>query len=277
MEFHKYHGLGNDFIMVDALTDYKKVINYLTPEKITAACRHKYGIGADGIILLKSSENADFGMRLFNSDGSEAELSGNGLRCLALFIKDLGLNSSDKFDIETGGGITSAEILSDRLVSVWMPVPAFTPQDIPFDGSKECIDSERDFNGHTFKITALSIGNPHCVIFEPKDVSEAKKFGPIIENSPLFPERTNVEFVEIKSVDRIRAIVFERGAGITEACGSGSCASVIAGIKTGRLKFDTPVTVEVLGGELIVTVRDDYSEVILTGEAEKVFEGNTDE
>ena len=273
MNFQKYHGLGNDFIMVNAIGDENSVLNYLTKDKIVSLCRTKYGIGADGIILLKSSKTAEFGMRLFNSDGSEAELSGNGLRCLSLFIRELGLNSTDKFNIETGGGLTTVEIVSANRVKVRMPSPTFKPNEIPFAGTGECIDEEREFNGHTFKITVLSIGNPHCVIFEYQNREEAERLGPVIENSPLFPKRTNVEFVEVISADRIKAMVFERGAGITDACGSGSCASVIAGIKTGRLKFNQPVNVEVLGGELKVTVSDDFKEVILEGEAVKVFEG----
>lgn len=276
LRFHKYHGLGNDFIMVNAIDREAEILRRLTRDKITSLCRTKYGIGADGIILLKTSEESDFGMRLFNSDASEAELSGNGLRCLALYIRELDLNRSRRFSIETGGGSTQVEIVADDRVKVWMPTPVFDSKQIPFAGEGECIDCELEFEGRTFRATVLSIGNPHCVVFESFGITGALEWGPVIENAEYFPQRTNVEFVEVKSPDRIRAIVYERGARITEACGSGACAAVAAGIKTGRLGFNHPVTVETLGGELTVTISKDYTEVILEGEAKKVFEGSVE-
>jgi diaminopimelate epimerase len=268
--------LGNDFIIVNAIDRTEQLLSRLTPEKIAHLCQVKYGIGADGVILLNSSAKADFAMRLFNSDGSEAELSGNGLRCLALFIKDSGLHPSPRLKVETVAGEVQLEIISPGRVRVWMPSPVFDPRKIPMNWEQECIDQELEFEGKSFKCTVLAIGNPHCVIYENFDVGQAMEWGPIIERAEYFPQRINVEFVELLEVDRIRAVVYERGSGITEACGSGACASVIAGIKTKRLKFNHPVAVELLGGELIVAVSRDFKEVILEGEARKVYKGEVE-
>ena len=274
MNFQKYQGLGNDFIIVNCLKEGGEGKERLTTEDIARFCHRKYGIGADGIILLERSEGADYRMRLYNSDGSEAEISGNGLRCLALYINDNGIDGRKGLLIETGGGYTRTELAGGNRVRVWMPRPIYERERIPMIGEGECVDSELDFGeGGKFKVTALAVGNPHCVIFGAFTKREVQELGPVIEKSSYFPQRVNVDFVKVMSPDRIKAEFFERGVGITEACGSGACASVIAGIKTGRLKFDLPVTVEMAGGELIVTVKKGYSEIILEGEAERVFEG----
>lgn len=275
-DFYKYHGLGNDFIIFNSLDSGESLLQALSTEKISSLCQAKYGIGADGVIVLLESERADFSMKLFNPDGSQAELSGNGLRCLALCISDLGLTDERKFRIETMAGLQKVEIMGEGLVKVWMPIPDFKRSRIPMVGDGECVNCRLDFEGEFFEVTAVSLGNPHCVIFEPFNVGQALEWGPIVEDSNYFPSRTNVEFVEVKGDDRLRAIIYERGAGLTEACGSGACAAVAAGIKTGRLKFNLPYTVELLGGNLTVTILKDYSEVILEGEAKKVFEGRVE-
>ncbi len=276
VEFQKFQALGNDFIIFNSLGKKPEYNDLFNPENISRLCRAKYGIGADGIIILKPSQTADFGMKLYNPDGFEAELSGNGLRCLTLFIASLKLTNKRRFSIETLAGNHQVEILDDDRVKVWMPAPIFERSRIPMVGEGECVDCSLEFEGRSFESTVVSMGNPHCVIFEPFDVGQALEWGPIIERAEFFPSRTNVEFVEIKDAETLRVVVYERGAGITEACGSGACATVAAGIKTGRLKFNFPYTVELLGGSLIVTVIKDYKEVILEGEAKKVFEGNID-
>ncbi|NQS98984.1 MAG: diaminopimelate epimerase [candidate division Zixibacteria bacterium] len=274
--FHKYQGAGNDFIVFNSMNDEGGLPNWLTPQKVQYLCRRKYGIGGDGVILLTGSEKAEVGMRLFNADGSEAELSGNGLRCLALFVRELGLCFENPFTVETGGGVNRVEIAVDDRVKVWMPKPKFQPEDIPILDSDECVDRKKEFGGDNFTITALSVGNPHCVIFNDFNIDDARKWGWEIEKSEYFPRRTNVEFARVLEQDRIRVVVWERGVGITDACGSGACAAVIAGIRTGRLEFDRPVTVEQVGGNVLVTVSGDYRAIILEGEAEKVFEGEVD-
>ena len=275
-QFHKYHGLGNDFIVMNYIEKTEELEKELTPHTVAALCQVKYGIGADGLVAIKSSENADFGMKLLNSDGSEAEVSGNGLRCLALYVKDNGLHNSDRMLIETMAGLQQVEIVGPDRVKVWMPKPDFNRATLPMTGEGECVDSEMRFDGQTFKCTAVSIGNPHCVIFEAFDVGQTIEWGPIIENSSYFPNRTNVEFVEIVDSERLKVIAYERGAGITQACGTGATASVAAGIKTGRLQFNRPYIVELLGGELTITIIKDFREAILEGEARKVFEGRID-
>jgi diaminopimelate epimerase len=215
-------------------------------------------------------------MRLFNADGGEAELSGNGLRCLALFIKELGLSGKKDLTIETIGGKTKLELLENNRVRVWMPKPIFERKLIPMIGEGECVEEELDFSGGKFNVTALSLGNPHCVLFGDFNLSQVLKWGTIIESSKYFPRHTNVEFAYLLHEDRIRLMVFERGVGLTDACGSGACAVTIAGIKTGRLRFDTPITIMQKGGDLLVKVTLDFKDVILEGEARKVFEGKVD-
>ena len=272
MKFTKYHGLGNDFILINSI-DSPLRVNILSKERIKLLCQRKYGIGADGIISLIPSTKADFAMKISNADGSEAELSGNGLRCLALFIVEKGLTAKKEFDIETAGGITHAEITAENMVKIQMPEPTFDSRQIPMSGPGECIDCEYFIAGEKFRITALSLGNPHCVIFRSSNPQQVEKWGAEIENSTIFRQSVNIEFVEILDDDAISVIVMERGVGITNACGSGACASVIAGIKTGRLKFNRNITVKQIGGVLTVKVTDDFKQVTLEGEAVKVYEG----
>lgn len=277
MDFQKYQALGNDFILIETIGREKEIEEQLTPDIKVKMCKTKYGIGADGIILLESSKTADYKMKLYNSDASEAELSGNGLRCLALFIKYNGISNQDSLNIETDGGITKVQIINDSRVKVWMPNPVFDRSRIPMTGEGECVDCELQFaDGSSQQATVVSVGNPHCVIFKPVEVADALEKGPMIEKSKYFPNRVNVEFVEVYDKSHVRAIFYERGAGITEACGTGSCALVAAGIKTGRLQSDIPVKVDTLGGELLVTIREGFSETILEGDAEFVFEGKID-
>lgn len=276
IKFHKYHGLGNDFILFNSNSDEGRLPEWLTPQKIQYLCRRKYGIGGDGVIVLASSVKADFYMKLFNADGSEAELSGNGLRCLALFIKELGLCSDKSFTVETSGGLNRLEIVGDNRVRVWMPKPSYQPKDIPILDTDICVERKMKFGGEIFTITALSIGNPHCVIFNDFNIVDAEKWGSVIEESGYFPQRTNVEFARVFGKDRIGVIVWERGVGITDACGSGACAAAIAAVKTGRLEFNKMTTVEQIGGSLKVIIGENFQEVILEGEAVKVFEGKVD-
>ena len=271
--FSKYHGLGNDFILFDAVEQHPDLLNFLSEEKIQRLCTPKYGIGADGIIVLTKSEEADFGMRLFNADGSEAELSGNGLRCLALFIRDRGLTTAKRLKIKTGGGINTVEILADERVRAGMPRPDFRRDHIPMTGGGECVDQELLFDGEFFQATALAAGNPHCVLFGKYSLEEILHWGPIIENSEYFPSRINVEFAALTGDGGIELTVFERGVGVTDACGTGAAAAVCAAIKTGKLQSGRPVTVRQTGGDLEILAENNFKNVYLTGAAALVFSG----
>lgn len=271
--FSKYQGLGNDFILFDSTQAHPDILDRLTPEKIEPLCRTKYGIGGDGIIILTRSSQADFGMRLFNADGSEAELSGNGLRCLALFIRDEKLSSKRRMEIKTGGGINPVELLADNTVRVGMPRPEFRREHIPMTGNGDCIDMKLKFTGETFIATALAVGNPHCVLFGDFTLDEVLRLGPVIENSAYFPSRVNAEFASIADNGSIELTVFERGVGVTDACGTGATAAACAAIKTGRLDFETPIIVRQKGGDLEITASKNFTEIYLTGKAERVFTG----
>ncbi len=273
IEFSKYQALGNDFILIDAVRQAVKPGLDFDSTAVKALCARRYGIGADGVIFAVPGIMYDLQMILYNSDGSPAEISGNGLRCFALFAEEKGLVKEKKIHVETGGGSVKLDILSRRSVRVGMPPPKFDRKEVPMIGEGECNDCEIILAGRKFIAAAVNIGNPHCVIFEKMSRDEAQYWGPLIENSPYFPEKTNVEFVKIISPETIELLVWERGAGLTEACGSGSCAAVSAGIKTGRLNFNIPVKVKQPGGILTVTVTDDFKEVLLEGEACKVYDG----
>jgi diaminopimelate epimerase len=215
-------------------------------------------------------------MELFNADGYPAEISGNGLRCLALFIAELKLTSKLTFSIETGGGINPVEITGNNAIKVQMPQPNFACEAVPTLSVGHCIERKWDFLGRQFIITSLSIGNPHCVIFGNSELKFAEEWGPVIESDPVFPRQVNVEFAEMLAPDRIKLVVYERGVGITDACGSGATATVCAAIKTGRANFDISITVEQIGGNLTIIATRDFKEVTLEGPAVKVFEGNAE-
>ncbi|MBC8277599.1 MAG: diaminopimelate epimerase [FCB group bacterium] len=271
--FSKYHGLGNDFILFDAVEQHPNLLDSLSTDKIQWLCTPKYGVGGDGIIVITPTDEADFGMRLFNADGSEAELSGNGLRCLALFIRDRGLTSEKHLRIKTGGGINTVEIMPGGRVRAGMPQPDFRREHIPMTGSGECVGQELLFDGKFFLVTALAVGNPHCVLFGKFSLEEILRWGPVIENSEYFPSRVNVEFASLTEDGGIDLTVFERGVGVTDACGTGATAAVCAAIKTGKLQFDRPVTVRQKGGDLEIIATDEFEQVFLTGEAAAVFSG----
>lgn len=268
INFVKMHGLGNDFIIVDCA---HQEIN--KPEKFALVyCNRRFGIGADQLLLIYPSNVADFKMRIFNADGSEVEMCGNGIRCLARYVWDRGLSKKEILEIETLAGIMKLKKVGE-LVQVDMGKPELSPSKIPVD-----VDRDNAFNlllevsGWPFRVNCVSMGNPHAVIFldeDPKNFA-VTKYGPLIENHPMFPKRTNVEFAYVKNPDEIIMRVWERGAGETLACGTGACATAVAGIFKGLTK--NKVTVHLLGGDLQIELADD-SHVYMTGPAEEVFEG----
>ena len=264
IKFEKWQGLGNDFIILenaDATSDLAKKL-----------CDRNFGIGADGIFSAvkfdrtPSAENVDIAWKFYNSDGSIAQMCGNGMRCFAKYVHDKGIIEKHKFSVQTLAGMIIPEILETGKVCVNMGTPIFDAAKIP----TKALDVF-DFEVEGFRASAVSMGNPHCVIFTDGDTKKlAAEIGPAIEVSPLFPEKTNVEFVEIKSRKKIKIDVWERGCGITLACGTGACASVALGVKKGLL--DEEVNVILPGGELSIQYQEGGN-VFMTGDAQRVFSG----
>ena len=274
-KFTKWQGCGNDFVLFDCLQD--DIEDYASVAR--KVCDRHYGVGADGILVVLPSAQADFRMRIFNTDGSEAEMCGNGIRCFARYIYDFGLTKETRFTVETGAGILVPEIVLEggkvKGVKVDMGEPHLLGEEIPvvgFDGSK-VIDKSMSVDGQEYHFTAVSMGNPHCVIF----VDDAENFpiyelGHKFEEHALFPKKTNTEFVEVKDRQHVRMRVWERGAAVTLACGTGSCATVVAGILNGKLDRDAATEVELDGGKLSIHWAND-NHVFMTGPAELVFSG----
>jgi diaminopimelate epimerase len=272
-EFSKYQAIGNDFIIID---DLKKQLR-LSAEQVTGLCDRHFGIGADGLILIRPSEKSSFAMAYYNADGSPAEMCGNGIRCLGKYVYDHSLTPKSDLLIETGAGDREVSLIREGEVVVEVRVdmgsPRFKRQEIPMVGDQdgEVINQALDIKETTLQITCLSIGNPHCVIFvENTEHVGVGKVGPIIERLPVFPERTNVEFVQLVGPRELKVRVWERGVGETLACGTGACASVVASVRnnfSGR-----KVTVRLRGGDLKVEWSEN-NHVYLTGPCEEVFRG----
>jgi len=270
--FTKMHGLGNDFILIDSRDSS---IGNL-PEFSRKICNRRYGIGADQVLLLNNSDVADFRMQIFNADGSEVEMCGNGIRCLAKYVWDRNISDKNILSVETLGGIIRPEKAGD-MVKVDMGEPIFDPGKIPVEISADrehVIDYPLSVGGREFLITCLSMGNPHAVVFVD-DLSDfgVTYYGPMIETHALFPRRTNVEFIEIISPREIHMRVWERGAGETLACGTGASAAAVAS----NLKHfaERTVTVHLLGGDLVIDWSSD-NHVYMTGPAVEVFRGELD-
>ncbi len=270
MEFHKYHGMGNDYIVLDP----SKLSQAITMDEqnIRLLCHRSYGVGSDGILYGPFKEDGLFMVKIFNPDGSEAEKSGNGIRIFAQYLWDQGYVAEDQFKLVTKGGIVDITRMQNRMIRVNMGKYSFDSKVIPVNGaSREVIDETLEIAGQKFTFTAATVGNPHCVIILPKISSElAYKYGPEIEIYPLFPNKTNVQFVEILDRNNIKIEIWERGAGYTLASGSSSTASVCVAFCKGLV--DSEVTVHMPGGELLVEVMGD--EAFLTGPVQKTIEGN---
>lgn len=249
----KMQGCGNDFVVID-YSEYEKSGLDMS-ELAKKACDRHFGLGADGMIIPKlDSEDTDIAWYFYNSDGTTAQMCGNGMRCFAKYVYDKKLIDKKKFSVKTGAGIISPEILEDGNVKVNMSSPILEPKKIPFIGTKN-LNQKIKVLDKEFIINAVSMGNPHCVIFTEGDVYEmAKTYGPELEKHEMYPEKTNVEFVKIKSRNEVDFCVYERGCGITLACGTGACASVVAGVLNNLT--DCKVKVNLLGGAVTV----DWSE-----------------
>lgn len=268
------NGLGNDFIILEQ-DEYLKT--KLPPNRLASVlCNRNFSIGADGLIIINNeSDAADIAWIFYNSDGSEAQMCGNGMRCFARYIYDKKIICKKKFRVETKAGIIIPEIISDNEVRVNMGIPILNPKDIPCT-SKTNLNIPYNVDGKHFLLNAISMGNPHCIIFIDNDGKNyALKYGADIEQDSLFPRKTNVEFVKILSGDEIEINVWERGCGITLACGTGACASVVAGILNGYLK--NKVKAHLPGGTLEIewegSETNPHHNVYMTGRAEYSFKG----
>jgi diaminopimelate epimerase len=278
-EFSKYQGLGNDFILID---NRHRPAPILTPDQAVRLCDRHFGVGADGVILaLPGQQGADYTMRIFNSDGSEPEMCGNGIRCLAQFLADLeGVDpaAGRQYRIHTLGGEMIPTLQAGGQVTVDMGPPQLLASEIPTTlapPADKVIDRALEAAGQTWQVTCVSMGNPHCITFVD-DVTQIplEIFGPQFERHPAFPQRTNTEFVEVVRSDYLKMRVWERGAGITLACGTGACACVVAGVLTQRC--DRACTVELPGGCLELHWSAEQGRVYMTGPAQRVFQGKYD-
>lgn len=246
----KMNGCGNDFVIIDKSEFDKTGLSMSDLAK--KICDRNFGVGADGMIIpnLDSSAETDIAWYFYNSDGSTAQMCGNGMRCFAKYVTDKGIIDKKRFSVMTGAGVISPEILDNGLIKVNMSKPILKPAKIPFGGDN-ILNFDIVAKDKTFKANTVSMGNPHCVIFTDDDVYEmAKTYGPELEKHELFPEKTNVEFIKIKSRSEIDFCVYERGCGITLACGTGACASVVAGVLNNLT--DCKVKVNLLGGAVTI-------------------------
>jgi diaminopimelate epimerase len=269
MRFHKYQALGNDYLVLD-----EAAASLLTAPVVRRICDRHFGIGSDGILLggLNSTEDG-FGLRIFNPDGSEAEKSGNGIRIYARYLWDSGRVGTDFFKIKTRGGTVLCQVRDGgRLIFVEMGKASFDSEQIPVAGPRRDVIGEwLNVNGERLQFTAVTVGNPHCVLHADEiSPALAKRLGPLLETHELFPSRINVQFVKVIDARHIQLEIWERGAGYTLASGSSSCAAAAASVRLGYCEGD--ITVTMPGGNLEIGVRQDFS-LTMVGPAEKVAEG----
>lgn len=275
LKFSKMHGTGNDYIYIDSIHQ-----NVEHPEELAVkwSDRH-FGIGSDGLILVAPSSVADVRMRMFNLDGSEGKMCGNGIRCVAKFAYDNGITDKTVMDVETLSGIKRIEVTLDaqgkvEYASVNMGTAELRPEYIPMKAAGETfIAKELEVDGIKYTVTCVSMGNPHCVIFT-NDIDELnlEEIGPMFENHPMFPEKVNTEFVEILDDTHFKMRVYERGSGETMSCGTGTCAVTVAAVLNGYAKYGEELTIMIPGGELKDTYYEDGT-VIMKGRATHVFDG----
>ncbi len=267
IHFTKMQGLGNDFVVINAL-------NESYPELPTYAKKigdRRFGIGCDQLLVIRPSESADFKMQIYNNDGSEVEMCGNGIRCVAQYLVNHGLTSKHELAIETLAGIIRPRLI-DGQVEVDMGEPILEGPKIPVKLDGKIIQQPLQVEGENFEITCVSMGNPHCVIFRNNvDQVPLEKYGPLLEHHPLFPKRVNVEFIEVLSPAHLKMRVWERGAGETLACGTGACASLVAAVLNGH--SDREATLQLKGGKLQIRWSEKDNRVYMTGPGEEVFSG----
>lgn len=277
LEFTKMEGLGNDFVIIDDReTAIEAIVSY--PDLAVKLCDRHFGVGADGIILILPSRDHDFTFRIFNSDGSSAQMCGNGMRCVARYVYEKQIVSQKTMQVDTLAGTVVPEVMVDEdntvtSVRVDMGEPVLACEKIPFQNETEtAVDLPLTVDDAIFQITAVSMGNPHAVTFvDDVDAMDIKTIGPKIETHDRFPEKTNVEFIEVVSPTELKMKVWERGAGITLACGTGACASLVAAHLTGRAETRTVIHLD--GGDLQVFWDKETNHLFKEGPANYAFEG----
>jgi diaminopimelate epimerase len=271
--FIKSHGLGNEYVILDSQNiDFK-----LTRNAIRRICDVHFGIGSDGVLLKVNSSSADFGLKIFNPDGSEAEKSGNGLRIFCKFLYDYMFAKAKEFYVETPGGIVRANIIEEKkgkasIISVDMGKAIFRSRDIPVNSNNpEFIGEKMTAGDREFEVNCVSVGNPHCVIISNElDVSEIKKYGPLLENHSMFPNRINVQFAKVLNRHEAQILIWERGAGYTLASGSSSCA--VACVLVKRNLVDHNLKINMKGGILAIEIDQDWN-IRMTGEVKETAKG----
>jgi len=270
LRFTKMHGLGNDFVVIDATRERLA----LDAALVRRIADRRFGVGCDQILVVEPARVAgtDFHYRIYNADGGEVENCGNGARCFARFVRDHGLTQKSEIRVGTAGGVIVPQVRPDGLVIVDMGVPVFEPREIPFEAPARALTYELPVGGAVRTISALSMGNPHAVqVVADVAAAPVAEEGPLVEGHARFPRRVNAGFMQVVDRHAIRLRVYERGAGETLACGTGACAAVVAGIARGLL--DSPVRVSTRGGELEIAWAGEGTAVLMTGPAETVFEG----
>ncbi|MEF2607845.1 MAG: diaminopimelate epimerase [Schaedlerella sp.] len=273
LQFTKMQGLGNDYVYIDCT---KKKLENASEVAVKVSDRH-FGIGSDGLILINASNVADFEMEMYNADGSRGEMCGNGIRCVAKYVYDYGLTDQTHISVETLGGIKYLDLTVEegrvRQVRVDMGRPMLCPAEIPVIANGESvIDMPIEVDGTEYRMTAVGMGNPHTVVFmEDVDELEIERIGPKFEHHPCFPNRVNTEFVKVLDQNTVKMRVWERGSGETLACGTGACAVAVACILNGLTENE--VTVQLLGGDLLIEWDREADKVYMTGPAEVVFDG----
>ena len=268
IRFTKMHGLGNDFVVLDAINQ----AFVPTPAQARWLADRHFGVGCDQILIVEKPDTpgVDFRYRIFNADGGEVEQCGNGARCFVRFVHEQGLTTAREIRVETRSGIIAPRLEHDGQVTVDMGAPIFAPAEIPFTSDTDAAVQPLDVDGRTVEISAVSMGNPHAVqVVADVDTAPVAEQGPRIESHPRFPRRVNAGFMQVVDRHAIRLRVFERGAGETLACGTGACAAVVAGVRRGLL--DSPVRVATRGGELSIAWAGPGQAVMMTGPATTVF------
>ncbi|AOF81345.1 diaminopimelate epimerase [Methyloversatilis sp. RAC08] len=271
LRFSKMHGLGNDFVVIDAIRQQVD----LTPARVRFLADRHFGVGCDQLLLVERAQQpgVDFRYRIFNADGGEVEQCGNGARCFVRFVLDQGLTDKRQIRVETMSGVITLTAEDDGEITVNMGVPVFEPARIPFDSASDAFVQPLDVAGTAVPITAVSMGNPHAVqVVADVDAAPVAQQGPLIESHARFPARVNAGFVQVVDAHHIRLRVYERGAGETLACGTGACAAVVAGVV--RNLLESPVRVTTRGGELNIRWAGEGEPVYMTGPAVTVFEAD---
>ncbi len=270
LNFTKMHGLGNDFVVFDAISQSVS----LTTEQVRFIADRHFGVGCDQLLLVERAQQSgvDFRYRIFNADGGEVQQCGNGARCFARFVRDKGLSDQDRIVVETASGIIVLNVEADGQVRVDMGIPNFEPAALPFAAVKRRERYELLVNDETLNVGGVSMGNPHVVVpVENVESAPVERLGPLLESHSMFPERVNAGFMQVMDRNHIRVRVYERGVGETLACGTGACAAVAVGRSWGLL--DDEVTVSLRGGDLTIRWAGEGESLWMIGPAETVFEG----